>query len=138
MNTNMLMARMRAKEALWEYRSFVWNNLLCKIGWKLWAVEIMNKSNRILEYVWPSRVSQDLWPKWTEFQQFSRDLHCSNCKKLLWRALWDEMKVEIKCDYCKTINTFDMKEIYNKLYASLSQNSVSLLKKQLKELIIKR
>ena len=110
---------MEEQRILKEYRCYVNKKLLCKASWDV-QVEIINTSNRITNYTWPSRVSQDIWPKWKDFQQHSIDLHCSGCKRLMWRAIWNDWLVEIKCKYCHSLNLYDVKEIQSGRLNSLS------------------
>lgn len=96
-----------------EYRCYISNKLLCKARGE-GELEIVNPSNRVINYVGPSRVNQDIGKKGVQFKQFSVELRCKNCQKLMGRAIGTELDVEIKCHYCHELNKWELKEIYNK------------------------
>ena len=106
-----------------EYRCYLTNRLLCKAGGN-GQIEIMNPVNRTLNYVWPSRVHQDVWPKGQTFLSLASDLRCSWCGRLQGRAIGTDLMVEIKCKYCHELNLFDLEKI-----ESTKVNTMSTLQK---------
>ena len=117
MNTN----KWKSLPVFKEYRCYATKRLLCKATWH-GQIEVMNPENRVMNYVWPSRISQDIWPKWQEFLNYSVDLNCAECKRLLCRASWTDLVVEIKCQYCHKVNVISVEELENKKLAPLSQS----------------
>lgn len=102
-----------------EYRCYLSKKLLCKASWD-WQIEIMNNDNRAINYVWPSRVNQDIGLKWQAFINLSVDLRCGECKRLLWRAIWTDLIVEIKCNHCHKLNTISIAELESQRMSTLS------------------
>jgi len=109
-----------------EYKCFVSKKVLCRAAGE-WQIEILNEDNRFTSYVWESRISQDIWPKWQAFQNLATDLRCKECKRLLGRAISIDSVVEIKCKHCHTINLFDVQVIENARLASLSVSQRALI-----------
>ncbi len=103
-----------------EYRCRISNKLLCKAEWK-WEIEIKNPSNRMISYIWPDRPNNDIGLKGIDFQAKSTDLNCTKCGRLQGRAIWN-LKIEIKCKYCHSINLFDTKFLKAKRLAPLPEN----------------
>ena len=101
---------MHMNTILKEYRCYVNNKLLFKANGDV-QLEIVNPTNRVINYIWPGRKWQDIWPKGTTFQQHSIDLHCKKCKRLLARCISTEWLVETKCKHCHEVTLFDTKEI---------------------------
>lgn len=95
---------------LQEFRCCVNKRLLCKAHWD-GQVEIMNPSNRVVNYVWPTRKSQEFWLRGKDFSAKASTLYCKECKRLLAKAIWTTLVVEIKCRYCHNINLYDLQEI---------------------------
>lgn len=112
-----------SENILKEYRCYVNQKLLCKASGK-WQIEIKNPSNRVINYTGPSRINQDIGLKWTAFQQRAVDLNCKCCKRLQWRAVGIDLVIEIKCEYCKNVNLFDIAEINRIRYAWLSAKAL--------------
>lgn len=97
-------------DELKEYRCYLSKRLLCKAAGN-GQIEIMNPENRILNYVWPSRKHQDIWPKGQEFLAKAVDLRCKECVRLQARAIGTDLVVEIKCKYCHTVSLHNLEEI---------------------------
>lgn len=106
-----------------EYRCYVNNKLLFKAKGE-GQVEIMNTTNRILNYTWPSRKSQDIWPKWQDFARYAVDCRCKKCGRFLCRAVGTDLVIEIKCKHCKHVNTFDIAEMERTRLATLSKRQL--------------
>ena len=104
---------------LLEYRCIVSGKLLCKACGD-GQIEIMNPENRYLNYTWPSRKGQDIWPKGQEFARFAVDLRCKECWRLQCRAIGTDLVVEVKCKYCHNLNLFNLEEM-----ESLRMNTLS-------------
>lgn len=117
-----------------EYRAPVVDNLLCRARWE-WQIEILNKKTRQLNYVWPSRKHQDIWPKWIDFQSLAVDLRCPTCEALLCKAVWTTLEVEISCSHCKTINHFHIKDLYEPLFKTLSLMAKNNFLNKIKQII---
>ena len=120
-------------DTLREFRDPVLNTLLCKAKW-IGHIEIVNKKTRMTHYVWPTRKHNDIWPKGVDFQAYSRDLRCPDCWRLLCRAVWVGLFVEIKCTHCKTTPLFSLDDIYNRNWASIPLKSKEILVTQIKNL----
>lgn len=113
-----------------EYRCYINNKLLCKAGWE-GQIEIMNNSNRQINYTWPSRKHQDIWPKGVEFQSKSCELRCKWCERLMCRGIWTTLLVEVKCQYCKTMNLFDLADLQKDRLWQLSIERRKIIEKNL-------
>ena len=116
-----------------EFRDDIAWNLLCKARW-IWHIEIKNRKNWMINYVWPTRRHRDIWPKGVDFLQYCRDLRCPECWKLLCRAVWVWLEVEIKCHNCKEVPVFKLDDIYNKEWISLPLRAKENLILQIKNL----
>ena len=121
------------KVTLKEFRHPVNKNLLCRAVWK-WHIEILDRKSRQTIYVWPTRKSNDEGLKGVQFQSFSRDLRCPNCKRLLCRWLWYWLIVEIKCTHCKEVHAFKMKNLYDMSYKTLPHRVQENLLSKIKSL----
>lgn len=117
-----------------EYRCFKNSKLLCKAGGE-WQIEILNPTNRVMNYTWPSRVHQDRWLKGREFQQHAVDLNCKGCSRLLWRAIGMNLVVETKCRHCKTVTFFDLEVMHSARLAPLSKVARNNVLKKQKEVL---
>ena len=85
-----------------------------------------------MNYTWPSRKSQHVWPTGQDFAQYAVDMRCSKCTRLLGRAIWTTLACEIKCSHCKQMNLFDISELqWNRFY-----NLSTVRKKQLEDEIL--
>lgn len=114
-----------------EYRCRTNWYLLCK-AYGTWQVEIVNPSNRVMNYTWPSRKSQQEWPTGVDFQQYALDMRCQNCRRLLWKAVWTDLVCEIKCSHCKYTTLFEMEKMQESRFYYLS----STRRKQLEDQIL--
>lgn len=116
-----------------EFRHPINKNLLCKAIGK-WHIEVYDKKSRQTIYTWPTREHNDIWPKWAEFQTFSRDFRCPKCTRLLGRGLWYGLVVEIKCTHCKEAFAYRMKNLYDTSFATLPTLAQEKLRKKIKDL----
>lgn len=100
------------KLVLEEYRCYSNGHLLCRAAGDL-QMEIINPTNRVLNYVGPGRESQDIGPKGIDFAQVCFDLNCTNkkCKRLCGKVVGTNGVVEIRCRYCKTTSTWDVAKL---------------------------
>jgi phage FluMu protein Com len=89
----------------------------------------------MLNYVWPSRKHQDIWPKWIDFQSLARDMRCPTCDALLCKAIWTTLEVEINCSHCKTINNFHIKDLYEPLFKTIPTVTRDNLIAKIKQII---
>lgn len=119
--------------ALKEFRNPTTWSLLCKARW-IGHIEIVDRKTRMTHYVWPTRKHQDIWPKGVDFQAYSRDLRCPDCWRLLCRAVWIWLVVEVKCTHCKTVHEFNLDEIYNRNWATIPLKAKEILITQIKNL----
>ena len=103
-----------------EYRCYQNGKLLCKAAGNV-QIEIINPSNRILNYVGPSRKHQDEGPKGVEFAMKCVDLNCKGCKRLTAKAIGTDGVVEIKCRYCKETTLWDLEKMQRGVVGSLSE-----------------
>lgn len=117
---------MSENNILKEYRCYINKKLLCKASGH-WQIEIMNSSNRIINYTWPNRKSQDEGPKWVDFVRFSVDLNCHKCWRLLWRAVGTDLQVEIKCQYCSHISLFSLEAMQSKRFATFPKEQLTAM-----------
>ena len=106
-------------DELKEYRCYLSKKLLCKAT-GVGQIEIINPDNRVVNYTWPSRRHQDIWPKGQEFTQFASDLRCKKCGRLQARAIGTDLFVEIKCKYCHELNMFDLHKIEDARLSTMS------------------
>ena len=104
---------------LQEFRCYMTKRLLCKASGD-GQIEIMNPENRQLNYVGPSRKHQDIWPRWQDFVAMASDLRCSKCKRLLCRAIWTDLVVEVKCKHCHELNLFKLEELESLRLSTMS------------------
>ena len=95
---------------LHEYRCYVSGRLLCKAAGDI-QIEIMNPVNRIMNYVGPTRLDQDIGPKGAEFSGKCVHLNCQKCTRLLAKAIGVDGVCEIRCRYCKTDSFFDLEKL---------------------------
>lgn len=121
-----------------EYRCRVWNHLLFKARWK-GEVEIVNQKTRYVNYLWPSRKGQDIGLKGIQFQQECYDINCPECKRLLCKAIWTTLEIEIKCRYCWTVSEHDLFDyVSEKLWQIPTQVGKALFWDEFEELREKR
>jgi len=105
-------------------------NTLCKAIGK-GQIEIKNDRNNHMNYFNVNNESQPVKLRGCQFQNFSFDLYCHDCVEkgvhhyptLLGRAFGTDLKVEIKCRRCKTINYFDIEKMLNKKLRPLSMDA---------------
>jgi len=102
-----------------EYRCYLSKRLLCKATGN-GQIEIINPENRALNYVWPSRVHQDIWPRGQEFVEMASDLRCSKCWRLQARAIGTDLVVEIKCKYCHETTLYKLEDIESAKLSTMS------------------
>ena len=114
-----------------EYRCLQSKRLLCKASGD-GQIEIMNPENRFINYTWPSRKHQDIWPKGQAFLSLAVDMRCKECWRLQCRAIGTDLIVEVKCRYCHNVNLFSIEEIERLRAGTLStkqRENIDKLKK---------